>query len=1048
MDIWKVLGIEPTKDKDTLKKVYRVKLTAVNPEDDPEGFMELRKAYEEAVRLADIQAGDEAEEKEESPLHKALREVYDDYSSRINADSWNELFDRDEFVALDTAEDSFNEMLVFLMDNFHLPQKIWKIIVEQFDINERRKELAEKYPEDFIDYILSNAEFEDILNYYMLDGDESCFDAYIEQYYQLDNAIRRHDVEAQTKLIESLEAMDVYHPYLEICKARNEIQSMPVAEAGNGEAEEKLAVKYDTELDGIQKRMEELLEEHPEDIFIINSCGDTAMVHEKYELAKKYYDMSFELEPENYMVKGKQAELKYCLGEYEQSRDMYMELLKINHYDNSVRAGMMRANQALIEELKKKLYADPKDNKSRMEMAWSYYQSYKFDEAIAVLDEFEPDRECACEYNNVKGRTYLCLCDYDKALACFERWRDEIDRIPKEDTSKDSIDKKKRYEYVNFLISNCYLKTGRFDKAREYLNIALAKEHDEIILSYEARCELEYETENYSECIRACEELLERDSRSFIGYNYMSKASAKMEYYKEAMNACEHAIRIYPYVSDPYALEARIYLDVNQIDGARHTIERYRVFGIDSDSIDYWEARILESEGKHNEVVELLDKTLNRGNPDETDMDDYHELYMLLGFNLEKIGENERAMKLYKHTVEIVPEHKAAYGRMGILLKNMGRYNEAINMLTKQLDINPHPFYYTHRGILNQYLQNYKSAIADYEEAIRLEFDNSFCLTRIGSIYELHREFDRALEYYDKALQYMDAEEDRQSRAMVYSLQARTLQCMNKFDESRRRYEEYFEEFGLNADVAYDYAALLQRMDRVDDAAAILKRCIETLEYDEDVQACIRQLCSVYGEEGYIDMANESFMLAISKKPDDARAYAIMAEIFKNHGLMDNAKDLYEKAVMYDTGNKQNYYSALIEVILSRKTLFTPDLSEYVKKALIDGNDMHTPIEYIKNARLKRVTAGSSKHGLMSLISPGKMYKEAMAIIDRGLKIKRCSGCFYCRCHEALYEKGLIYEAMKDYEMAKMCYKEALEICGHNALYEERLKKLEKKDRK
>ena len=55
MNIWKVLGVEATKDKDIIKKAYRTKLTAVNPEDDPQGFMQLRQAYEEAVKLADVE---------------------------------------------------------------------------------------------------------------------------------------------------------------------------------------------------------------------------------------------------------------------------------------------------------------------------------------------------------------------------------------------------------------------------------------------------------------------------------------------------------------------------------------------------------------------------------------------------------------------------------------------------------------------------------------------------------------------------------------------------------------------------------------------------------------------------------------------------------------------------------------------------------------------------------------------------------------------------------------------------------------------------------
>ena len=49
MDKWIVLGIEKTDDEDMIKSAYRKKLASVNPEDDSEGFMELRKAYEDAI---------------------------------------------------------------------------------------------------------------------------------------------------------------------------------------------------------------------------------------------------------------------------------------------------------------------------------------------------------------------------------------------------------------------------------------------------------------------------------------------------------------------------------------------------------------------------------------------------------------------------------------------------------------------------------------------------------------------------------------------------------------------------------------------------------------------------------------------------------------------------------------------------------------------------------------------------------------------------------------------------------------------------------------
>ena len=53
MDIWKVLGILPTRDKNAIKAAYHEQLTQVHPEEKPEEFKALRAAYEQALQEAE-----------------------------------------------------------------------------------------------------------------------------------------------------------------------------------------------------------------------------------------------------------------------------------------------------------------------------------------------------------------------------------------------------------------------------------------------------------------------------------------------------------------------------------------------------------------------------------------------------------------------------------------------------------------------------------------------------------------------------------------------------------------------------------------------------------------------------------------------------------------------------------------------------------------------------------------------------------------------------------------------------------------------------------
>lgn len=52
MNIWNLLGLQPTQDTREIRRAYAEKAKAVHPEEDPEGFQLLRAAYEQALSLA------------------------------------------------------------------------------------------------------------------------------------------------------------------------------------------------------------------------------------------------------------------------------------------------------------------------------------------------------------------------------------------------------------------------------------------------------------------------------------------------------------------------------------------------------------------------------------------------------------------------------------------------------------------------------------------------------------------------------------------------------------------------------------------------------------------------------------------------------------------------------------------------------------------------------------------------------------------------------------------------------------------------------------
>ena len=74
-------------DENSIKTAYREKLVSVNPEDDPQGFMQLRLAFERALELL------EEPQEEESVFTNWIHEVdgvYKSLKDRVDVKKWQE----------------------------------------------------------------------------------------------------------------------------------------------------------------------------------------------------------------------------------------------------------------------------------------------------------------------------------------------------------------------------------------------------------------------------------------------------------------------------------------------------------------------------------------------------------------------------------------------------------------------------------------------------------------------------------------------------------------------------------------------------------------------------------------------------------------------------------------------------------------------------------------------------------------------------------------------------------------------------------------------
>ena len=125
-----------------------------------------------------------------------------------------------------SSEDALYGLLRFLMNHVLVPKKVWKCIVGYFDLEGRRSELAEQFPENYLDYITNNATYEDIINYEAFEHAEittsATIDAYIRDYIELDRMVRSQELkDAGEKIRQMKEKYYISNVYIHLEEMRD-----------------------------------------------------------------------------------------------------------------------------------------------------------------------------------------------------------------------------------------------------------------------------------------------------------------------------------------------------------------------------------------------------------------------------------------------------------------------------------------------------------------------------------------------------------------------------------------------------------------------------------------------------------------------------------------------------------------------------------------------------------------------------------------------------------------------------------------------------------
>ena len=913
MNIWRILEIEETKDKDAIQAAYRAKLVKTHPEDDPEGFMELRRAFEEAIKAADREDDPAAEEESgnqwgNDPVGQWMEKVdavYSAFSRRKDPEEWKLLLQDDVCINLDTKIQARSQLLRYFMEHYFISQEVMKLLDQHFGLVENMDELVEEFPRNYLEIIIvQGLKREEYPPYRYVEGDDSCdFDEYLRTGIKLSQYISAGDTENGFKAAEQMRSMGIDSPFMDIDYAKILCQAERFEEAAFW--------------------LEVLEEEFPEidDVHLMK--GDVHFFMGDYDAAMEKYQMIFDKDPnQEWAVQGR-AKCMMKEGKYKEANEIFCKLMEDNPYDMDTSEWLRECNNQHIEVLKAQL-ADSEDQSLLMDLGWCYFQNEEYDQVLSMMQYVEPEEEHKIGYESLVGRSALFADRYVKAIKHLQNWEKLLMELS--DTEEHREKRKTQLPFCLLLQSYAWDKKGDNRKSLEVAERALEQdpEDTEILIHKGMMLSKMWYMDDAVECFNRAIDL-----RPELHTAYVMRARALyyMGYYSDGYDDCERALERFPYELAAYVFKVKILIEAGHFDMADEILAYLDGEELAGTELDFLKGFVLEARGEKDAAWKIFEQIADAPAEREKQMFDvqnlaevYHHMAVLkygsagatygqvedlidkglaedsrYVFLLEMRAEISAERKQYKKSLEayekieeIAPGRIGIYGAIDNLLREQNQWERALEYAEKQLMQLPTGYNYMRRGQLFAYMNRNEDAEADFKKAMHLAPDLSYPYNYMGVLQESYGKEKEALELYKKAIEVGERENDVCMEA--YHNAANLLCRENQFISARMTLKRGYE---LTGDITLLYEEFLtaRREGEFDDAEEILKEYHQKAGDKSDAVKYMVDMANILRERGETDKAFNLY------KPLVERSSEAGLEV----GKILFYKGMYREAVDYIT---------------------------------------------------------------------------------------------------------------------------------------------------
>jgi len=265
------------------------------------------------------------------------------------------------------------------------------------------------------------------------------------------------------------------------------------------------------------------------------------------------------------------------------------------------------------------------------------------------------------------------------------------------------------------------------------------------------------------------------------------------------------------------------------------------------------------------------------------------EALYFLGILAKQVGKYEIAAELIGRVLPVWADCAEAHYNLGDAHQSQGKLDEAVSCYRKALELKPdYAEAYGNLGIALRAQGKLDEAVDSYRKAIMFKPDHVEAYYNLGNVLQQQGKLDEAASCYRKAL------EIKPDYLKAYGNLGNVLRSQGRLVEALENFHKALIISPDSAEMHYNLGNVLKDQDRLDEA---IESFHKALELKPDFAEAHNNLGNVLLAQGRLDEALDGFHKALVLKPDYAEAHNNVGTVLLQQGALDAALESFHDAL-------------------------------------------------------------------------------------------------------------------------------------------------------